>query len=400
MAWNEPGGGNNDQDPWSGRKKSQNPPDLDKLVKDFQKKVTGLLGGKSGSGSDFNGGSNSGDASGPLLIIIAVLAIVIWAAFGFFIVRPAEQAVVLRFGKYIETVGPGPHWIPPIIKTYYKVNEQQIDTYQYSADMLTQDENIVSVSVAVQYRRANAKDFLFKVVNPIESLQQATASSLRQVIGNKTLNDVMTTGREQVRQDVRKQLTKLLDSYQTGIEITDVALQPAKAPEAVKDAFDDAIKAQEDEQRYINQADAYSKQVIPQANGQAKRLQQEAKAYREQVVLNSRGETARYLALLPEFQQSPEVTRERLYLGALESVLNSTTKVFVDLQNSNNLMYLPLDKLFQNSLHKPQAFNDDPDKAEKVASKVKQSTQATNLRTNRPSYFKPTSRETYAGRGM
>jgi membrane protease subunit HflK len=188
------------------------------------------------------------------------------------------------------------------------------------------------------------------VNNPTVSLQQATASALRQVIGNTNLDEILTSGREQVSEDVKIQLIQILKKYQTGIEITQVALQPAKAPDAVKEAFDDAIKAQEDEQRYINQAEAYRMQVIPQASGEKQRVLSDANAYQQQVVLNAKGETARYLALLPEYQQNPDVTRERLYLGALQNVFTNSTKVFVDQKQGNNtLMYLPLDRLFAKS---------------------------------------------------
>ena len=216
--------------------------------------------------------------------------------------------------------------------------------------MLTRDENIVDVAVAVQYRIKNPENYLFNVENPLISLQQATASSLRQVIGNTNLDDILTSGREKVSQDVKEQLVEILDKYQTGLEITEVALQPAKAPDAVKDAFDDAIKAQEDEQRYINQAQAYKMQVIPQANGKKQRILADARAYKEQVVLNANGETARYLALLPEYQAHPVVTRERLYLSALQNIFTNSTKIFVDQKQGNNtLMYLPIDKLLSNS---------------------------------------------------
>lgn len=263
--------------------------------------------------------------------------------------QPAERSVVLRFGRYLETVGPGPHWIPQFIESQYKVNEQNIATYYYDAEMLTLDENIVSVAVAVQYRIADAQSYLFNVVNPVLSLQQATASALRQVLGNTTLDAVLTSGREQVRSDVQMQLEKILGFYKTGILVTNVSLQPAKAPEAVKDAFDDAIKAQEDEQRYINQAQAYEKKVIPVAQGQAQRLLAAASAYEQQVVLKAQGDTRRFLAILPEYKKAPAVTRERLYLGTMEQLMSRSSKVLVDLDKSNNLVYLPLDKLLPNS---------------------------------------------------
>lgn len=348
MAWNDSGGSNGkDHDPWSGKKKPQTPADLDKIFSNFQKKISQMLSGEEPTNSYNGPGNNSFSANPQLILTMLLLALFfIWFLFGLYIVKPAEQAVVLRFGKYIDTLGPGPHWSPPFIEQVFKVNEQEIEHYSYTADMLTKDENIVTVAVAVQYRKADARAFLFNVVNPVESLQQATASALRQVIGNTTLDQVLTSGREKVRQEVKTQMSILMDKYETGIQITDVALQPAKAPEAVKDAFDDAIKAQEDEQRYINQAQAYTMQVIPQAEGQAKRLMANAQAYRQQVVLNARGEVSRFLALLPEYQKTPNITRERLYLAGLETMLSNVTKIFVDLpKSSNNVIYLPVDKM-------------------------------------------------------
>lgn len=341
MPWNAP----NNENP-QGEKGSSAPPDLDEILKKMQKKWRTYFGAnKSTDGSNEEG--PSGSVKGIFVIVALVLGL--WFLSGIFIVQPAEQSVVLRFGGYLETVGPGPHWIPQFIESQYKVNEQKIATYYYDAEMLTRDENIVSVAVAVQYRIANARAYLFNVVNPVLSLQQATASALRQVLGNTTLDAVLTSGREKVRGDVQMQLEKILDFYNTGILVTDVSLQPAKAPEEVKAAFDDAIKAQEDEQRYINQAQAYEKNVIPVAQGQAQRLLAAAKAYEQQVVLKARGDTLRFLAILPEYKKAPAVTRERLYLSAMEQVMSRSSKVLVDLDKSNNLVYLPLDKLLSSS---------------------------------------------------
>jgi membrane protease subunit HflK len=207
--------------------------------------------------------------------------------------------------------------------------------------MLTKDQNIVDVSVAVQYRISDPQAYLFNVANPSQSLQEATASSLRQVIGNTTLDEVLTTGRATVRQEVVDQLKKVLAPYNSGIEITDVALQPAKAPTEVKAAFDDAIKAQEDEQRYQNQAEAYANDVVPIAQGQAKRLIAEADAYKEQVVLQAQGDIARFNAIYGIYKQAPAVTKQRLYITALENIYSHTNKIFVDTKG-NNTLYLPI----------------------------------------------------------
>ena len=364
MAWNEPGKNNNTGG-------EQGPPDLDKIFKDLAQKFNNFFAGKnksnqSGSGSNngqnpSNGGKSINSSYKPILIGGLIVVLLIWAAAGFFIVGPAQQSVVLQFGKYKETVGSGPHWIPALISTQTKVNVQSIATYSYSAQMLTKDQNIVDVSVAVQYRIDNARDYLYNVMNPTSSLQQATASALRQVIGNTTLDNVLTTGRAVVRQSIVTQLNAILNLYHSGIDVTDIALQPAQAPAEVKDAFDDAIKAQEDEQRYQNQAEAYANQVVPIAQGRAQRIIQEAQAYKQQVVLQAQGDVQQFDALYNAYRQSPVVTRERLYLVAIENMLKNSSKVFIDTKNGNNMMYLPLDKMIANNLsnNKPVTTNNN-----------------------------------------
>jgi membrane protease subunit HflK len=355
MPWNKPGSSDpspqneKDKDPWTGKPKSTTPPNLEEMLKKFYQKGLQQLTGKKSGGSQGNGGStpeSNFNFPGIGLGIILATLFLIWFIWGIFIINPAEQGVILRFGRYVGSVGPGPHWAPPFIEEVFRVNEQKISTYSYDAEMLTKDENIVSVAVAVQYRIKDARAYLFGVVKPQDSLQQATASALRQVIGQTNLNQVLTSGREQIRQQVQGQITKILSRYNTGLVITDVAMQPAKAPEEVKEAFDDAIKAQEDEQRYENQAQAYAMQVEPIAKGQAQRLLADAKAYQQQVVLHASADVAPFLALLPEYKKSPQVMRERMYLETLEHVLSDNNKILVDTQGSgNNMFYLPLDKL-------------------------------------------------------
>ena len=356
MAWNEPGGnGDNgkDRDPWGGGRKQQSRPDLDELFRKLNQRLGKLFSGKKGNGG--NKFSAKGNAIG--VSFIAVILLVVWGVSGIFIVAPAEQSVVLRLGHYLETLQPGPHWIPRFIDSETTLNVQKVSAFSYQAQMLTKDENIVSVALAVQYRVSNPKDYLYNVVNPRESLQQATASALRQVIGHTTLDNILTVGREEVRQQVSVQLQKIMDIYQAGLTVTDVTMQPAKAPEEVKAAFDDAIKAQEDEQRFINQAQAYKRGVEPIAEGKAKRIMQEAQAYQKGTVLQAQGDAARFLAILPEYQNAPGVTRERLYLDTVESVLSNTSKVLVDTKGSNNLMYLPLDKMIQSNMELNKSQN-------------------------------------------
>lgn len=343
MGWNEPEKG---KDPWGGK---DQPPDLDEALKRFQERLKKALFG--GSGQD--GGAAPKQGNGGLLAVMVVLILfILWALSGIFIVDPAEQAVILRFGKYVETVGPGPHWIPRIISTKIVQNVERISHYSYSAQMLTKDENLVSVSLVVQYRIGDLEDYLFNVADPQESLQQTTSSALRQVVGKTTLNQIITEGREAWGIDVQDVLVKTLKKYNTGIVIVTVSPQPARAPESVQDAFDDAIKAREDEKRFQGQALAYQARVVPIAEGNAKRILAEAKADAEQSVLRAKGEVAEFLALLPQYTQAPIVTSERMYLETMQRVLTRSTKVIVD-SKAGNLLYLPLDKLASSVTQQP-----------------------------------------------
>lgn len=361
MAWNEPGRNNDDDDnkpdhdPWSDRGGRKGSSEMDETLQKLQEKLSGLFGGKGSKGGKGGKGDQRPPGAGVTSFIgigiFFLVIVVIWFLFGFFVVQPAQRAVVLRFGKYQETIGPGLHWIPRGIESVYKVNIQNIYTYTYpsneDAEMLTKDENIVAVAVTVQYRIANPEDFLFNVVNPVESLRQATASAMRQVVGLTDLDTILTTGREQVREDVKKTLQASLARYQSGIAVTDVAIKSLRAPDQVRDAFDDAVKAREDRSRYKNQAEAYAMKVEPIAKGQAQRILEAAKAYQQQVVLDAHANTASYLALLPEYLKAPGITRERLYLDALENVFKQSSKVLVDVKGSNNLIYLPLERLMK-----------------------------------------------------
>ena len=284
---------------------------------------------------------------GYIASLVLGVAFVLWALSGIFIVDPAEQAVILRFGRYVQTVGPGPHWIPRMISSKMIVNVDRVSDYSYSAQMLTKDENLVSVALAVQYRIGDLQEYLFNVADPEESLQQATSSALRQVVGSTTLDQIITEGREAWGNSVHDALVQILAAYKIGIVIVNVSPQPARAPESVQDAFDDAIKAQEDEKRFKEQARAYEARVVPIAMGNAKRIREEAKAFAEQVVLQAKGETAEFLSLLPEYVKSPFVTGERMYIDAMQYVFMNSSKIIVD-GKAGNLLYLPLDKLAMN----------------------------------------------------
>lgn len=388
MAWNEPDNQKDDKkDPWSG--KNDGPPDLDEHLKQLQQKLKRLLGGRktsSGSGQDGQGG-------GALVVglVLGVLGL-LWVLSGIFIVGPAEQAAILRFGKYVETVGPGPHWIPRFIESKVVKNVDKMSHYSYKSQMLTKDENLVDVALVVQYRIGDLNQYLFSATDPIESLQQATASALRQVIGHTPLDQIITEGREVWGQKVAELLRSILDQYQVGILITDVSPQPARAPVEVQDAFDAAINAQEDEKRYKEQALAYEANVVPIAKGQAKRIIQDADAYRQKVVLAAKGDVAEFLAILPEYLKAPNVTSLRMYLSAMEGLLSRTSKVVVE-SKAGNMFYLPLDKWMKGST----SINTDAsmDSATKSATPISTSSSSNivPLSTNSRSYAR-----TYTGR--
>jgi len=334
MGWNEPEKG---KDPWKGK---DQPPDLDEAFKRIHEKFKKTFSGGTGKSNN----TSSGGGVSLLVGLVALFILAIWALSGIFIVDPAEQAVILRFGKYVETVGPGPHWIPRIISSKIVLNVDRVMDHSYSAQMLTRDENLVSVAVAVQYRISDLQEYLFNVANPEESLQQATSSALRQVVGTTTLDQILTEGREVWGNSVQDTLIKTLSLYKTGIAIVNVSPQPARAPESVQDAFDDAIKAQEDEKRFKEQAYTYAAKVVPIAEGNASRIAQEAKAFSQQVVLKATGEVAEFLALLPQYIADPKIISERMYLETMQKVLNKSSKIIIDAK-SGNLLYLPLDKL-------------------------------------------------------
>ncbi|PTB83185.1 FtsH protease activity modulator HflK [Pseudidiomarina aestuarii] len=352
MAWNQPGNGNNnDRDPWKNQGgREQGPPDLDEAVKNLLAKL-GFGGNKGGAGR--SSGSSSGGLPTKGLGIIAVLALVVWFIAGFYTVKEAERGVVLRFGQYSDLVESGLHWRPVFIDSVETVDVSNVRQFQSDGFMLTQDENVVQVELDVQYRVVNPRDYLYAVENADDSLQQATDSALRFVVGHSTMDEVLTVGRENVRAQTLELLETIIAPYQLGIQVVDVNLLPARPPEAVKDAFDDAIAAQEDEQRFIREAEAYAREIEPLARGQVRRLLQEAQAYREQTVLRAQGEVARFNELLPQYKAAPEVTRQRLYLETLERIYAENAKVFVDVEGSNNMMYLPLDKILEQQRNRP-----------------------------------------------
>ena len=341
MAWNEPG--NNDKDPWKKKDdKNQGPPDLDDLLKDIGNKVGGIFGGKSS-----NGGSNKG-ASSIGLIIALIVGILVYGFSGFYTIKEAEKGLVLRFGQYAGVVEPGLRWKWTFAERIIPVDMQTTRDLPASGFMLTQDENVVRVEMQIQYRVVDARNYIFSVTNADDSLSQSLDSALRFVIGHSNMDDILTSGREQVRQDVWKELDKIIEPYNLGLIVVDVNFKDARPPEEVKDAFDDAISAQEDEVRFLREAEAYARGIEPRARGRVKRMEQEAIAYKQQTVLDAQGEVAKFNKLLPEYLAAPEVTRQRMYLSTMESVYANTSKVMVDVEGGNNMMYLPLDKIMQN----------------------------------------------------
>ena len=346
MAWNEPGnnGGRDDKDPWGNKNhggREQGPPDLDEVFSKLSRKVGGVFGSKKGP-------TGSGSAVG--LGAVAVLAVAVWGFSGFYTVSEAEQGVVLRFGKFDQIVKPGLNWKPTFIDEVIPVNVQAIRSLRASGLMLTKDENVLKVEMDVQYRVDNAEKYLFSVTNADDSLRQATDSALRAVIGDSTMDQALTTGRQTIRANTQAAINKIIAKYDMGIRVVDVNFQSARPPEAVKDAFDDAIAAREDEERYVREAEAYSNDILPKATGRAERLKNEAEGYSERVINGALGDVAQFDKLLPQYEAAKQVTRERLYLDTMERVYSNTSKVLIDTKSGgNNVMYLPLEKLMDQS---------------------------------------------------
>ncbi len=352
MSWNEPGGGK--KDPWSGRKDENGPPDLDEVLRSFQEKIGGIFGGSSGGGNS-EGGSLKG------LGFLAIGALVLWCLSGVYIVDEGRRGVETRFGAYTATTEPGLNWrFPSPIDQVEVVDVQNVQVIEVGyrsggrqgagsvpreALMLTKDENIVDIRLAVQYQVKDAKDYVFNVLNPAATLKQVTEGALRGVIGHSKMDFVLTEGRSEIVAEIQTEIQKVLDTYTAGIMITSVNLQDAQPPEQVQGAFEDAIKVREDKERFINEAHAYANEVVPVARGAASRKTQEAEAYKERVIARSTGEVSRFTQLLTEYKKAPKVTRQRMYLESMEEVLSKTSTVVVDVKGGNNLLYLPLDQL-------------------------------------------------------
>jgi len=360
MAWNEPGNNGNgndkdkDKDPWGGGRKGgdQGPPDIDEVVRNLTKKFNSLFrGGSGGSSSTGSSSSGGGGLSAGLIAGLVAVVAVIWGFMGFYIVDEAERGVVLRFGKVLDlTVQPGLHWNPPVVDEVSLVNVSELNakTYENRA-MLTTDENIIDIAVTVQYLIQDPVKYVIAVQDPELSLDNASESAIRHVVGGNFMDQILTTGRDRMAADVQERLQDYMNAYNTGIFVSQVNVVDAQPPDAVRPAFDDVIRAREDEQRVQNQAQQYSNQIIPEARGEAQRRIEAANAYSAEVVAEATGDASRFNQLLTEYLKSPEVTRQRLYIDSIEEVMTASSKIMVDVEGGNNMLFLPLDKLMEQS---------------------------------------------------
>jgi membrane protease subunit HflK len=373
MSLNDHGWGN-DPNRGSGgggpRNNNSGPPDLDELWRDFNKRLSGLLGkkrpGNSGGGDEGGGGGGPklpmltpGQFGGGISLLLG-LVVAVWFGSGFYIVDASQRGLVLTLGKYGETTEPGLRWrLPWPIQTHEIVNLTGVRTIEVGyrgseknkvlkeALMLTDDENIVSVQFAVQYLLKDPKDYIFKNRHPDDAVTQAAETAIREVVGKNRMDFVLYEGRDVIAANTQKSMQEILDRYETGIQIRSVTMQSTQPPEQVQAAFDDAVKAGQDRERQKNEGEAYANDVIPRARGTASRLMQEAEGYRARLIATAEGEATRFTKLYSEYAKAPEVTRQRLYLETMQQVYANTSKVMVDSKGGGNLLYLPLDKLMQ-----------------------------------------------------
>jgi membrane protease subunit HflK len=357
MAWNEPGGNNSPgkRNPW-GQRPNQGPPDLDEVLRNLKKKLAELFGGAgtgSGRGGDAGKTSDGGGASAAAGASIGLIALVLaglWLATGVYQVDAAERALISRFGKYVRMTQPGVGMhLPWPIETKQIVNVSSIDVFTDHTRMLTMDENLVDIDLEVQFRRIDPVAFAFNVRDPDATLGEVSESAIREVVGRANLDKVLEAGRQEIAANTKEQVQRTLDSYKTGLEITSINLRDVKVPEQVSPSQQDAIKAREDKVRYSLEAQAYANDILPKAQGSAGRLIQDAEAYKAQKIADAVGESERFLKLLPEYQRAPQVTRERLYLETVEQIYSRSKKVLIDTEGNGNMIYLPLDRLVEQS---------------------------------------------------
>jgi membrane protease subunit HflK len=354
MAWNDPQWGNR-----GGGKNAGGPPDLDELWKNFNRRLNDLFGKKGGGGNEPPriGGSRDFNVPGGAGLLIG-LAVLVWLASGFYIIDAGERGVVLRFGKFAESTMPGPRWhLPYPVETVEVVNVEQVRTVEVGyknnvkskvlseALMLTDDENIIDLQFSVQYLLKDPEDYLFTNRHPDDAVKHAAETAMREIVGKSKMDYVLYEGRADIAARATKLTQDILDRYKTGIQISKLNMQNAQPPEQVQAAFDDAVKAGQDRERFKNEGQSYANDVIPKARGVAARLLEEAQGYKQRVVAQSEGEASRFKQVLTEYAKAPQVTRERLYQDTMQQILSNTTKVMVDDKQGGNLLYLPLDKL-------------------------------------------------------
>ncbi len=340
MAWNEPGNGNNgngNKDPWGNRKNQDGPPDLDELVK----KVGAFFGGGKGGGS-------SSSASGKGIIITGLLVLgVIWGASGIYTIDEAEKGVILHFGQYDRTVDAGLGWIPRGIERLIKVNTDEMRSATISGVMLTKDINIIEVEIGIQYKVSSAENYLFELANVEETLHHASESALRQVVGGSVVDAILTTDKERIQVELKQEIDEVLAQYKSGLSVRTVTLKRVKPPRQVNEAFEEVNRAAQDAKREVQDAEAYENEKMPLAVADAEKVRQQANAHRATALAKANGEVARFKQLLPQYHAAPEVTRTRLYLETIEDVMSNTTKIMIDTEGGNNMIYLPLDQIMK-----------------------------------------------------
>lgn len=344
MPWNDSG---KNENPWQ-RKPEQGPPDLDEVVRNLQRRLKSMFGGPSGPRPVDGGAGGGGGARGINIGYVAIIAIVLWAATGVYQNDAAERSVILRFGEYVETTQPGLRWhLPWPIERRLVVNVAEFVSYKHETQMLTQDEALVEIDLAVQYRRVDPVQFAFQVRDPEDTLKEVSESAIREVIGQSKLDFVLEEGRQQISQNTKELIQRTVSSYNTGLEVISVNVQGVQVPKQVEPAQKDAIKAREDRERASLAAQTYANDILPKARGLAASQLEAARAHRERVVAEADGKSTRFAALAAEYERAPEVTRKRLYLETMEEVLAASPKVIVDTDGTGNMLYLPLDKLIE-----------------------------------------------------
>jgi len=365
MAWNDPQWGNN-----GNRNKNSGPPDLDELWRRLNQRLNSMFGNRNPEGGG-GGLPSGGTGSGSLLGLLIAALVLVWVASGFYIVDTGQRGVVLRFGKYIETTDPGPRWhLPWPIESREIVNIDQVRTVEIGyrnnvkskvlreSLMLTDDENIIDLQFAVQYILKDPEEYLFVNRSPDDTVLQVAETAMREIVGKNKMDFVLYEGRAEIATRAKVLMQQILDRYKTGISISQVTLQNIQPPEQVQAAFDDAVKAGQDRERLKNEAEAYSNDVVPRATGLASRLKEEAAGYKQAVIANAEGDASRFAQISTEYRKAPQVTRERMYLDTMQTVMNNTSKVIVDQKGGNSLLYLPLDKL-QQIINQPTSSTPD-----------------------------------------